>query len=148
LINLFMNSEKNNPPVKIVFDTNVYISAILNKGKTRNAMIGAFASEDMEVLISEPILREIEKVLTLKFHRDSWEVSAILIALRQNTTLIQPDFEISVIKKDETDNRILECAVAGNAKYIISGDRHHIQPLIEYHGIRILTPAEFLNTLI
>ena len=69
---------------------------------------------------------------------------AILIAIRQNTILISPELELSVIAEDEADNRIVECALQGKAQYIISGD-HHILSLREYRGIKILSPTEFLR---
>jgi uncharacterized protein len=141
----FTNSEKNNQLVRVVFDTNVYISAILNSRKSREALVESFASEKIQVLISEPILTEIEKVLTLKFHRTHKDIVRILIEIRQNTIIVSPNLKFSVIKNDETDNRILECAIAGNAHYIVSGDRHHLLPLIEYQGIMILAPADFLK---
>ena len=61
--------------------------------------------------------------------------------------MIKPERRISIIKQDEDDNRILECAIEGKAEYIISGDEHHLLPLNEYQGIKILSPAEFLKLL-
>jgi predicted nucleic acid-binding protein len=65
--------------------------------------------------------------------------------IRAITTLITPVFTLSVIKEDEPDNRVLECAVEGQASYIVSGDEHHLQPLKEHEGITILSPAQFLE---
>jgi predicted nucleic acid-binding protein len=48
--------------------------------------------------------------------------------------------------KDEADNRILECAVAGNADFIVSGDRHLLS-LKEFRDIPIVRAAEFLSRL-
>jgi len=45
------------------------------------------------------------------------------------------------------DNRISECAVDGNAEFIVTGDTKHILPLKEYKGIKILTPSEFVKLL-
>jgi len=67
------------------------------------------------------------------------------MTIRQNTVLISSDLEVSIVKDDETDNRILECAIAGNAHYIVSGDRRHLLPLMKYSGIKILPPADFLK---
>jgi len=64
---------------------------------------------------------------------------------RNNSEKVIPSLRLTVIKEDEPDNRILECAVEGKCDYIISGDEHHILPLREYKGIKILRAAEFLN---
>jgi putative PIN family toxin of toxin-antitoxin system len=139
-----MNSVKSKPLLKVVFDTNVYISAILASGTPRVALLESFSREEIGILISEPILSEIERIIRLKIRRPYGEIMAILMAIRQNTTLISPELELSVIAEDEADNRIVECAVQGKAQYIVSGD-HHILSLKEYRGIKILSPTEFLR---
>ena len=139
-----MNSVESKPLLRVVFDTNVYISAILTSGTPRMAVLESFKREEIEILISEPILSEIERILRLKIQRPHWEIMAILIAIRQNATLITPELELSVITEDEADNRIIECAFQGKARYIVSGD-HHVLSLKEYQGIKTLSPTEFLR---
>ena len=141
-----MNSVENKPLLKVVFDTNVYISAILTSGTPRAALLESFRREGIEVLISEPILLEIERILRLKIRRSYSEAMAILMAIRENTTLISPESTLAVIEADETDNRIIECAIKGSAQYVVSGDRH-ILSLKEYQGIRIISPTEFLRDM-
>ena len=141
-----MNSAKNNPPLKVVFDTNVYISAILTAGAPRAILSESFRREEIEVLVSEPILTEIERILRLKIRRSLEDVVTILIAVRQNSTLISSESELLVIAEDKADNRIIECAFQGKAQYVVSGDRHLLN-LKEYQGIRILSPIEFLREI-
>jgi len=50
------------------------------------------------------------------------------------------------VKSDPDDNRVLECAVAGRADYIVSGDKH-LRGLGSYDGIRILTVRQFMDTI-
>ncbi len=130
--------------IKAVADTNVYISAILFGGKSQ--AVRKLAREgNVELLISESILAEIAGVLKRKFHWLDWQISEVMRDIRAITTLITPAFTLSVIKEDEPDNRVLECAVEGQASYIVSGDEHHLQPLKEYKGITILSPTQFLE---
>lgn len=58
-------------------------------------------------------------------------------------TVLKPGCRISVVV-DEPDNRILECAVTGNAEMIVTGDRHLLD-LERYEGIEIVTLAVFLE---
>lgn len=51
-----------------------------------------------------------------------------------------------MIAEDSSDNRYLECAIEGDAEYIVSGD-HHLLRLATYQRIRILTPKDFLGVL-
>ena len=52
---------------------------------------------------------------------------------------------ISVVR-DSDDNMVLECALSGGADYIISGDQDLII-LKEFHGIKLLSPREFLTII-
>lgn len=129
---------------RVVCDTNVYISAILTPGKSREILELAGKGE-IELVVSQPILLEIERILRLKLQRTNFEVVFILEAIRGITILVSPASRLSVIKEDETDNRVLECAVVREVDYIVSGDKQHILPLKEFRGIKIVSPAEFLN---
>ena len=53
------------------------------------------------------------------------------------------DHRVDVIAADESDNCYVECAVSGGAQYIVTGDEHLLE-LVEYEGIRVLTPAAFV----
>jgi putative PIN family toxin of toxin-antitoxin system len=130
--------------IKAVADTNVYFSEILFGGKSEE--IRKLAREGkVEILISESILTEIAGMLKRKFHWLDWQISEVIKDTIALTTLITPAFTLSVIKEDQPDNRVLECAVEGQARYIVSGDEHHLQPLKEYEGITILSPMQFLE---
>ena len=130
--------------IKVVADSNVYISALLFGGKPEEIRELARGGE-VELLISEIILAEIAGVLKRKFNWIDWQISEVIKDITAITTLITPTSTISLIKEDEPDNRVLECATEGKARYVISGDEHHLQPLKEYQGIRILSPAQFLE---
>lgn len=143
-----MRHEGKTEVFKVVADTNVYISAILFGGKP-DEIIGMARNGRIELLISADILAGVAKVLKGKFGWTDEQIGTTLAEISSITTLITPAARLNVITEDEADNRFLECALAGNAKYIISGDTRHLQPLQEYQGIRILAPAdqEFVDRL-
>ena len=60
--------------------------------------------------------------------------------------IVEPKITLHVIKADPDDDRILECALAGNAHLIVSGD-HHFTTLKDFKGIGIVRPSDFLRTL-
>lgn len=132
--------------IKVVCDTNVYISAFLFGGKPEE-VIAIARNNEIELLISEDILAEVADVLKKKFGWTDEQISFTLDELRSIANLIIPDTRLKVIKNDETDNRFLECALAGGAKYLVTGDTRHLQPLKEFKGIQILSPADFLAVL-
>ncbi len=60
--------------------------------------------------------------------------------------IVEPKFTLNAVKADPDDDRILECAVEGNADVIVSGDRH-LTRLKGFQGIGIMRPIDFLRTL-
>ncbi len=131
--------------ITVVLDTNVYISAILFGGRAED--VRKLSREGViEVFVSEAILAETGDVLRKKFDWQSWQISLVIDEIREFATLVFPGLVISKILEDDSDNRILECAVEGNVQHIVSGDKHLLK-LKEYQGIKILTPAAILDTL-
>ena len=133
--------------LKVVCDTNIFISAILFGGKPE-LIIRHSKSKKIEILVSQDILAELSGILKRKFHWNDLQIMHAADSIRRNTTLITPKQTINIIKKHDPDNRILECAVEGNASYIISGDKNHLQPLNEYRGIKIISPSKFLKEFV
>jgi putative PIN family toxin of toxin-antitoxin system len=129
--------------LKVVLDTNIYISAILFDGKSED-IIKLVREGIVEVLISEAVILEIAEVLRRKFGWESWQISQVIDGIRETATLTIPHQSISLLE-DDADNRVLECAIEGDAGYIITGDKRHLLPLKEREGIRIVSPDEFLR---
>jgi len=139
-----MNIEKRKEKPKVVLDTNVIISGLNFRGRPRE-ILDLIRGEQIELYISPFILEEVRGVLKEKF---SWDEERIQTAIEKlKAALVEPEENISVIKKDEDDNRILECGVEGKVQYIVSGDKRHVLPLKEYKGIKILSPAQFLKII-
>ena len=69
------------------------------------------------------------------------EVSEIMKKVLIFVTLVNPTIKIDVVKEDQDDNMIIECALESNSKYIITYDKHLLN-LVEYQGIRIVRPEE------
>jgi len=133
--------------IKVVLDTNVYLSAILFGGKC--ARFRKLAREGkIEIFVSEFILAEIAGVLRRKFKWENWQITLVLEEIRSFTTLVVPYKKLDVIENDEADNRILECALEARAHYVVSGDKRHLLPLKEFEGIKIFSPAEFLELFV
>lgn len=131
--------------IKVVLDTNVYISAILTGGKPEK-IIDIAREGLIEVFISKSILFEIERILDQKFGWSREEIQEVLLELTTITRLTNPKVTLTVVD-DEPDNRILECAVQERVDFLVSGDTKHLQPLKRYEGITILSPAAFLDEI-
>ena len=91
-----------------------------------------------------PILDEIGGVLARKFRWSATRVREARAAIGDFTVLVHPREPVSVVRGDEADNRILECALAAGAEAIVTGD-HHLLELRRFGGVQITTPREFLD---
>ena len=131
--------------MRVVLDTNILISALGWNGNERTVLLETLSS-DIDLLLSEDIINEFLHVLSYdKFTHISIEKISLFIEIIMETSIIiDTNTKIFAIKNDQEDNRILECAVDGNAEYIISGDKHLLN-LGEYEGIRILNASDFLS---
>ncbi len=129
---------------KIVLDTNIYISAFGWYGAPRTVFERIFDKE-FELITSFDLLFELERVLNYpKFNLTETQKQRFLELIAEIATLLETRLGIDAIKNDPTDNRILECALEGNAGYIITGDEHLLK-LKNFRGIKILSPEEFLR---
>lgn len=132
--------------LKITADTNIYISAILFGGKPEQ-IIKFAAAEKITLLISHDILAEIAYVLRSKFSWSNQQIDQVDEMLKEICFFVTPSHRLKVIKDDDADNRILECALEGKADFIVTGDKRHLLPLKEYNGIRIVDTAYFLKII-
>ncbi|MFZ2224281.1 MAG: putative toxin-antitoxin system toxin component, PIN family [Candidatus Deferrimicrobium sp.] len=129
--------------MRVVFDSNVLIAALLfPEGRAAAAVENILNGSD-ELVLSPPILREILSVLARKFSRDREELSRVAVVLGEMGQIVEPSRRLSVLP-DEPDNRILECAVEGNAEAIVTGDKAMLA-IREYEGIRLVTLADYLK---
>ncbi len=130
--------------MKVVFDTNVFISAIVISGGQSEKAILRIAEGRDSLLISRPIINEILSVLSKKFSRDGEEISRVAVYLADLAKLVHPSKVVNVLR-DGPDNRIIECALGGKADVIVTGDKEMLA-LKEYLGIRIISLKEYLET--
>lgn len=137
--------------MRVVLDTNVIVSRVIfDKGAPARILklgrAGAFT-----LLISEPILAEYRRALSYKDVRarhcfSVQDVAREIRSLRESAVTVQATEHVRVVRDDPKDDIFLECALAGGADYIVSGDSH-LLALREFRGVRILSPAVFLAVL-
>ena len=134
--------------IRAVPDTNVLVSQLLFPGGNPSKILDLAAAEKLTLVLSPFILEEMEGILKRKFGFDAARLAESRKSLLALAEMIQPRHHVEAIREDESDNRILECALSGKAHFIISGDKKHLLPLKDYQGIRILSPAEFIRDLV
>ena len=129
---------------KVVFDTNIYISAIVFGGNPRVCLEMARAGE-IRLFTSKVLLLELAKKLRSKFNYSEIEIKEIIVGISKFAEIVEPKDEVDLIKKDLSDNRVLEVAKKIKGDFIVSGDKKHILPLKKFEGIKVLSAADFLK---
>lgn len=130
--------------MRVVFDTNVLLSAFIFGGNPAK-LFDLARSGDIHLITSTAILKEFAAVLKAKFAWEDDDVAEAIKTVGYSSELVKPMEKIAIIS-DDADNRILECATAGKADFIVSGDRHLLD-CASYKGIRIISAREFLDQL-
>jgi putative PIN family toxin of toxin-antitoxin system len=133
---------------KVVLDTNALISGLLWDGNEAT-IIEKAEKREIQQFISPKILKELGGVLkrekfTKRLEEKEYTVEKAVTKIALIATLIGPNINISEIKEDPDDNRVLECAVSAKVDFIISGD-NHLLSLKRYSGIYIVTASEFIK---
>ena len=128
--------------MKVVFDSNIFISALVFPGGRADAAVQRILDGTDTLVVSSAIVTEVLRILADKFSRDREELSRVAVLLGDLGELVKPRVRVSVLG-DEPDNRILECAVAGGAAMVVTGDKG-LLALGSFRGIRIISLATYL----
>lgn len=134
--------------MRVVADTNVIISMLL-WGKTLERLFVMVNQRQITLCFSPETIDELFKVVYYpKIQKQTTRlkipVESLIDKLMAASVICHPDDIIKAVPDDESDNRILETAIAANAEYIISGDRHLLTLKI-FKNIPIYSPSEFLD---
>lgn len=129
--------------IRVVFDTNVLVSALVFPGGQGDAALRRIIAEADQLILSRPIIDELLDVLGRKFAREAEELAHVAVYLSELAVLVAPKRRLRVVK-DEPDNRILECAVAGRARFIVTGDKA-LLALERFWNIQLLTLRDYLD---
>lgn len=132
--------------IRAVLDTNVFISSLFWRGAPYEIVKKGFAGAFV-MITSKEILKEVEQTLTKKFQFPTEDTHAFLKIIALSARIVESKSRLAVVSADPDDNKIIECAVSGQADYIISGDKDLLD-LKKYQQIGILPPAAFLKMLL
>ncbi|MGQ9511701.1 putative toxin-antitoxin system toxin component, PIN family, partial [Thermodesulfitimonas sp.] len=133
----------------VVLDTNVVVSGVLVPGGPPGRVVELWADGAFTVAVSPALIEEYLGVLLRPKFRSAGtaverkKVIESLLEL-ENTVTVLPKSVLDVVTDDPSDNRVLECAAAAGADYIVSGDQH-LLALAKFGATPIVSPAAFLK---
>jgi len=102
--------------------------------------------DKVKFFVSPALLNEYEAVLKRpRFKLGEKQITELMDKINRKALVVTPTQLLKILKADEPDNRVLECAIKAKADFIITGKRHF--PFEEFKGSKIVTPREFINSI-
>lgn len=127
----------------IVLDTNCLIQALPPKSKYHIIWQRIQEGEDT-LYVSNLILNEYEEILQQLAGEETAKAVIQFILNSSNIRLITPSYKFNLITADPDDNKFVDCAVAANAKCIVSNDRHFdVLKTIDFPKVDVLNIEEY-----
>jgi putative PIN family toxin of toxin-antitoxin system len=129
--------------LRLVVDTNVLVSAALKPESLQRTVLLIAITKPARLYVSPPILEESSDVLARRELRISKGLRQQLLQLiRNRCTTIVPRYSLEVTS-DPDDNRVIECADAARADYLITGNLKHFPRF--WKGTKVISPRDFIE---
>jgi len=129
----------------VVFDTNILFSAAGWRGKPFECVAQARAGKVQAVTCVE-LMEELAEKLESKLGFSSEQSTETLADYLSFLRLVNIPKTLDAVPRDPDDNAVLESALEGNAKYVVTGDMDLLE-LKTFRGIEIVRASEFLTVL-
>lgn len=133
--------------MKVVIDTNVVVSALINPDSPPGTIVEAWTRGQLEWITSQATLGELigvlrRKSITRYLKSTEDQVERFLQAVQGRTTQVRISTTTNVVR-DKQDDKFLEAAIAGDAQYIVTGDQD-LLVLGSFETARMVTPGQFV----
>lgn len=137
--------------LKVVLDTNIFISAALISQGAPAKIIDAWEKSKFWLIVSASIIDEFRTVIFYdrirkRCPKNDQEINEFIKKVQKSGIETPGKLNLLVIEKDPTDDKFIIAALEGNADYIVSGDLHLLE-LGSYENIKIVSPKEFVEIL-
>lgn len=131
--------------MRVVLDTNVFISGLIVPESTPGKILKAWRSASLDLVISEPLLGELRRVLSYpkihqRLHWGEQQIDRYLLLLRFFVEVVDVAEVSASVPRDHADEPVLATLLASNADYLVTGDDDLLSLRESYP---IISPAEF-----
>jgi putative PIN family toxin of toxin-antitoxin system len=137
--------------IRAVLDVNVLVSALISPTGPPARIVEQWRNQRFLLLTSDPILRELERVVlqpkVRRYLEDKPSPFPNLLRGLQRFAIVTPGQTTApAASRDPADEKFLACALEGAADYLVTGDEHLLE-LVEHQGVAIISPTEFVRIL-
>ena len=130
--------------MRIILDTNVLASGLFFSGVPLRILNG-IKQNKCALVLSSDIVDEYKRTINkLAHHSPDINAEAQLKLIIMSSEICQPKMLIEPVCQDPDDDKFVACAVTGNVKIIVSGDKHLLD-VSGYSGIEVLSPRQFVE---
>ena len=130
--------------MRVVLYTNVFISGVFFIGPPHE-ILKAWRDGKLQLILSADILDEYHRVAeTLAEQYPEVDLDPIIELLAVEADVISVPALREAVCQDPEDDKFLACALAANARVVISGDKHLLKAN-GYGGIEVMRPREFME---
>ena len=130
--------------IRVFIDTNIFISAYFFTGNERTIVYSRL--KNIKYFTSQQVIDEIRAVLGEKFSVDKKDIDDYLSKILLIFALINPDYNINIMVRDEKDTNILKSALAAKCNYLVTGDID-LLTLKKVENLKIVKSRELINEL-
>jgi hypothetical protein len=137
--------------IRAVVDTNVLVSGLISP-HSYPRRVAQYWQEGKFISVTSPdVVREVDRVLhsphiQRKYHLFEEEIQTFVATLTYKSVCTQGKLILHRVAADPDDDKIISCAVEGQADYLVTGDKLLLQ-MRQYGGIRIVNAEEFIRVL-
>lgn len=129
--------------MRVVIDTNILLVSISSKSVFR-WIFDFFLDERFTLCVTTEVLIEYEEILTRHMGHELASTILQIIENAPNIEFITTYFNWNLIKADPEDNKFVDCAIAANAKFLVSHDRHfRALKSIEFPKVNLIGAKDF-----
>ena len=133
--------------MKIILDTNVLLVSLAPHLKY-HWVYKYIIDGKYDLILSNEILLEYTEKIAQRFSLDKTEISLKYLLLLPNIHLVNPYFNWQLIEADKDDNKFVDCAIAANADYIVTHDKHfNVLKKIDFPKVNIINIQELKQLL-
>ncbi len=133
--------------MRIILDSNILLVAIGKRSRYKPIWT-AFISGKYNLIVSDEIIYEYEEILQQRASAGAAEIVMDIFIESSKVVYQQIYYSWNAIRRDPDDNKFFDCAIAGNADYLVTNDAHfNILKQLDFPTIKIVTANQFLDII-
>lgn len=134
--------------MRIVLDTNVLLVSLAPQS-TFAPIFDAILAGQFTLLLSNEVVTEYEEIIAKRYDFETVQDLLRFLVSLQNSERIVPHYRWKLIHNDPDDDKFVDLAVAGNADFIVTNDRHfNVLSQIDFPLVRTIKAEAFLELLL